>query len=191
MTGIRIRPGDAPALASLITAATLENERGGFFDTATGKPGTRSPARRRYDQSHCRAVQVLLSELSERFVGFDLLLECLTEEAGRLAVIELFRPGHQRAVASDLVVFHRLRRRRERGVVGDSLAEPVGDLVAFVEDAIDRFARSCLRFLADRAEYSVEPIDLAVSLPYRIAGKPRFQTGKTAISASAASRRAT
>ena len=39
MTGIRIRPGDAPALASLITAATLENERGGFLIPRRASPG--------------------------------------------------------------------------------------------------------------------------------------------------------
>ena len=74
------------------------------------------------------------------------------------------RPGDQRAVARDLVMLDRLRRRDQRRIEHRLVGDLAGDLVGFLDDPVDRRAGNGLGLLAQQLEDLLQPRDLAFGL---------------------------
>jgi hypothetical protein len=75
---------------------------------------------------------------------------------------ELFRPGDQSAVARDLIVLDRLRRADDGRVKHVLVGHFAGDLIAFLDQAVNGGAFDALRLLAQLLERLVETLDLVL-----------------------------
>src|SRR3954465_7199149 len=127
------------------------------------EPDVRAPAPR---ACRLRALDVglRLAQLGQQRVGLLLLGQGRVEQPLDLVQPDQLRPAAQRAVARDLVVLDRLRRRDQARVQRRAAGELLHHLLAFLEDALDRFARHALGLLAQEPEDLLEAPDLLLGL---------------------------
>ena len=78
-----------------------------------------------------------------------------------IGAAELGRPGDQRAVARDLVVLHRLRGGDEAGIHHVLVVDLADQILAFLQDAVDRRALLALRIGVHQLEHLAQPVHLA------------------------------
>src|SRR4051794_36920743 len=101
-----------------------------------------------------------LGELGERLIGRLFLVKRLLEELRGVAQVELLGPGAQRAIAGNLVMLDRLRRRDKTGIERGRALELLDDFLALVEDAFDGRALFALRLFFDQFEHLLKTLDL-------------------------------
>jgi hypothetical protein len=90
--------------------------------------------------------------------------ERFLEQFGGVIETEFFRPDLQRPVARNLVVLHRLSRRKQPGIERGGTFVFLHDLRAFIGNANDRGTGFSLRLLVDDGEYLFESLNLAFGL---------------------------
>src|SRR3954471_4592538 len=155
------RPGPArPAPAPGASAELLAGAREGR--NAAGPDGPRPTPR----ASGLRALDVGLglAQLGQQRVGRLLLGQGRVEQPLDLVQPDQLRPAAQRAVARDLLVLDRLRRRDQAGVERRAAGELLHHLLAFLQDALDGLARHALGLLAQEPEDLLEALDLLFRL---------------------------
>ena len=86
------------------------------------------------------------------------------KQVGAVVATDAARPGDQRAVARDLVVLDGLTGGDERGVQHLLVGDLAGDLVALLQDAVDRRAVDALDLDAVLAEHLLQADDVALGL---------------------------
>ena len=89
------------------------------------------------------------ASLLEQHVGLFLFLQVLVEQPDRIRHAQLAGPGLERAVAGDLVMFDRLRGGKDARIQRRAVGELLHDLLALVDDAVDRLAGNSARRLSD------------------------------------------
>src|SRR3546814_2055107 len=106
--------------------------------TPAGHPRYGRPAGADDQASGRLAVHRALGELGEEHVGLLLLLQGLVKQLGGLVHAELLRPRLEGAVAGDPVMLDGLGSGDQPGVEHLAALEVVHDLLAFLDDPLDR-----------------------------------------------------
>src|SRR5205823_10416039 len=102
-------------------------------------------------------IDLAFGDGGELGVGRLLFLQVLAQDLCALALAELVGPGHQGAVARDLVVLDRLSKR-DNGSVQDVLVLDLAhDVFGLADDSIDGRTFVALGLLALHFEYALEP----------------------------------
>src|SRR3954469_18700574 len=103
-------------------------------------------------------------EPGEKLIGSLIFCERLVKEPFRIAHPKLLCPRAQRAVARHLVMLDRLSGGDETGVEGVALLEIFHDLLAFLDDALDRLAGFARGLLAKDVEHLFQTFDMTCGL---------------------------
>src|SRR5882724_2033595 len=103
-------------------------------------------------------------ERRQTHVGLLLLLQGLIQQPGGVFHAELGGPLFQRAITGNFVVLDGLRGGKHAGVKRLAALVLVHDLLALVEDALDRVAGLAARRLVEQFENLLEALDLAFGL---------------------------
>src|SRR5260370_34767972 len=132
-------PGTSPSPAMTLPSDTRRSSRGG--------------------EVHCG-----FRERRQAFVGLLLLLQGLIQQPNGVFHVELAGPLFQCAVARDFVVFDGLRRCKHAGVKRLAALVLLHDLLALLEDALDRIAGLAARRHVEHLENLLETLDMAFGL---------------------------
>src|SRR5215211_8531413 len=94
-----------------------------------------------------------LGELGQPLVGSLFLIQVLLQERNGVGQLQPVRPSNEGAVASDLIVFHRLGGGQQASIKGGHALELVYDLLAFLNDPFDPGALFAFWLLVDRLKH--------------------------------------
>src|SRR5712692_6323778 len=168
--GMRWRAPDAAQRAAL--AAWCAADPGSILHSASSwVPALRCTAeealhrvRDTKESSRRGEVHCGFRERRQTRVGLLLLLQGLVQQPGGVFHAELGGPLFQRAITGNFVVLDRLRGGKHAGVKRLAALVLVHDLLALVEDALDRVAGLAARRLVEQFENLLEALDLAFGL---------------------------
>src|SRR5713226_7634880 len=150
---------------SLLTQAisTLYPLTGNNFHPLQSLPREHK-GRREEKSSRCGEVDRGFREGRQALVGLLFLLQGLIQQPDRVFHAELRGPLLQGTVAGDFVMLDGLRRGKHAGIECLAALVLVHDLLALVEDALDRVAGLAARRLVEQFEDLFETLHLTFGL---------------------------